>query len=231
VRSRGRRLFVHSQWLAVLLVIALGLLCFPGVASAAETTTVTTTVTISTPTEPIESGEQFSVSITVVPGTAIAGMQFDLHFDPSLVTVDDIKEGDLLIQGGASTLFNSGNIDSQAGTIRGAFGAITSPGETVSTQGTFATIILTARKQSGSCPLSLSSVIVGDIDGNPVPVSLGNEGTPGIAAERPVFQWWVLSVIFGAALVLIVATIAGVLFRRRQMVKALEGARRQDRGA
>ena len=227
MRGRGRRLFAHSRWLAVLLVMALGLLCLPGVASAAETTTVT----ISTPTELIESGEQFSVSITVVPGTAIAGMQFDLHFDPSLVTVDDIKEGDLLEQGGASTFFNSGNIDNQAGTIRGAFGAITSPGETVSTPGTFATITLTARKQSGSCPLSLSSVIVGDIDGNSLPVSLGNEGTAAIAAERPVFQWWVLSVIFGVALTLIAATIAGVLFRRRQMVKALEGARRQDHGA
>jgi hypothetical protein len=181
------------------------------------------------PTKPIQSGEQFTVSIAVVPSTAIAGMQFDLSFDPSLVTVDSVKEGDLLGQGGASTFFNSGNIDSQAGTIRGAFGAITSPGETVSTPGTFATITLTARKQSVSYPLSLSSVIAGDINGNPVPVSLGNEGTPGIAAERPVFQWWVLSVIVGVALTLIAATIAGVLFRRRQMVKVLEGARRQDR--
>jgi hypothetical protein len=72
---------------------------------------------------------------------------------------------------------------------------------------------------------------VGDIEGNSLPVSLGNEGTAAIAAERPVFQWWVLSVIFGVALTLIAATIAGVLFRRRQMVKALEGARRQDHGA
>jgi len=198
--------------------MALGLLCFPGAASAAETTAVS----ISTPTETIDSGEQFSVSIVVVPGTAIAGMQFDLHFDPSLVTVDDIQEGDLLEQDGASTFFNSGEVDNQAGIIRGAFGAIISPGQTVSAQGTFATITLTARKQSASCPLSLSSVIVGDIDGNSVPVSLDNEGSPVTTAQRPVFRWWVLSVIVGAALVLIAATITGVLFRRHQMMKALE---------
>jgi len=198
--------------------MALGLLCFPGAASAAETTAVS----ISTPTETIDSGEQFSVSIVVVPGTAIAGMQFDLHFDPSLVTVDDIQEGDLLEQDGASTFFNSGEVDNQAGIIRGAFGAIISPGQTVSAQGTFATITLTARKQSASCPLSLSSVIVGDIDGNSVPVSLDNEGSPVTTAQRPVFRWWVLSVIVGAALVLIAATIAGVLLRRHQMMKALE---------
>jgi hypothetical protein len=218
MRGRGRRLFAHSRWLAVLPVIALGLLCFPAAASAAETTTVS----ISTPTETIESGEQFSVSIVVVPGTAIAGIQFDLHFDPSLVTVDDIKQGDLLEQNGASTFFSSGNIDNQAGIVEGAFGAITSPGQTVSTQGTFATITFTARKQSPSCPLSLSNVIVGDMDGNSVPVSLDNEGSPVTAAQRPVFRWWVLSVIVGAALVLVAATIAAVLIRRRQMMKALE---------
>jgi len=218
MRGMGRRLFAHSRWPAVLLVMALGLLCFPGAASAAETTAVS----ISTPTETIDSGEQFSVSIVVVPGTAIAGMQFDLHFDPSLVTVDDIQEGDLLEQDGASTFFNSGEVDNQAGIIRGAFGAIISPGQTVSAQGTFATITLTARKQSASCPLSLSSVIVGDIDGNSVPVSLDNEGSPVTTAQRPVFRWWVLSVIVGAALVLIAATITGVLFRRHQMMKALE---------
>jgi hypothetical protein len=218
MRGRGRRLFAYSRWLAVLPVMALGLLCFPGAASAAETTAVS----ISTPTETIDSGEQFNVSIVVVPGTAIAGMQFDLHFDPSLVTVDDIKQGDLLEQNGASTFFSSGNIDNRAGIIEGAFGAITSPGQTVSTQGTFATITFTARKQSPSCPLSLSNVIVGDMDGNSVPVSLVNEGSPVTTAQSPVFRWWVLSVIVGAALVLIAATIAGVLLRRRQMMKALE---------
>ena len=223
--GRGRRIFVHSRWLAICLVASLGLLCFPSTASAAETTVVS----ISTPTEPIESGGQFSVSIVVMPGTAIAGMQFDLNFDPSLVTVDDIKEGDLLEQDGATSFFNSGNIDNQAGIIRGAFGAITTPGEAVSTPGTFATVTLTARKQSASCPLSLSSVIVGDKDGNPVPVSWDKEGTVSIAAERPVFQWWALSVIFGVALLLIAATIAGVLLRRRRMVSAMQGIRRQDR--
>jgi len=179
-------------------------------------------VNISAPGDPLEPGGQFSISIVVVPGTAIAGMQFDLHFDPSLVTVDDVREGDLLGRGGASTFFNRGNVDNEVGTIRGAFGAITSPGETVSTQGTFATIILTAKKQSESCPFSLSSVIVGDKDGNPVPVSLDNEGSPSATVQRPVFRWWVLSVIVGVALVLIAATITGILFRRRQMVKALE---------
>jgi hypothetical protein len=201
-----------------------------------------TGVSISTPTAPINSGEQFIISIVVVPGTAIAGMQFDLHFDPSLVTVDKVEEGDLLVQDGANTFFNSGYIDNQLGIVRGAFGAIISPGKTVSKNGIFATVTLTARKGSASCPISLFNVIVGDMAGNAVPVSLGsvsapeivdanavpvspgNESAPEITEARPSFRLWVLSVIVGAAAVLIAATIAVVLFRRRQMVRALQAS-------
>jgi hypothetical protein len=186
-------------------------------ASAAEATTVS----IATPSQSIDPGQQFTVSISVVPGTAIAGMQFDLSFDPSLVTVESVKEGDLLGQGGASTFFNSGKIDNQAGTVAGVFGAITSPGESVSTQGAFATITLTAKTQGESWPLSLSDVIVGDMDGNSVSVSLDDHGSPSDPEATPAFRWWVLSVIVGVALMLIAATVAGVLFRRHQMVKAL----------
>ena len=208
----------YRPWLAAFLVVVLGTLCLPGMASAAEATTVS----IATPSQSIDPGQQFTVSISVVPGTAIAGMQFDLSFDPSLVTVESVKEGDLLGQGGASTFFNSGKIDNQAGTVAGVFGAITSPGESVSTQGAFATITLTAKTQGESWPLSLSDVIVGDMNGNPVSVSLGNKGSPSDPEEIPAFRWWVLSVIVGVALMLIAATVAGVLFRRHQMVKALQ---------
>jgi hypothetical protein len=218
VRDISRSLRVYTPWLTVLLVMALGTLCLPGIASAAEATTVS----IASPVESVDPGQQFTVSIAVVPGTAIAGMQFDLSFDPSFVTVESVKEGDLLGQGGASTFFNSGKIDNRAGTVTGVFGAITSPGGAVSTQGTFATVTLTARTQGESWPLSLSRVIVGDTGGNPVSVSLSNEGSPSDPGNTPAFRWWVLSVIVGVALMLIAATVAGVLFRRRQMVRALE---------
>ena len=51
------------------------------------------------------------------------------------------------------------------------FGAITTPGATVSTPGTFAIVTFTAKTRSGTCPLSLSSIVVGDVDGNSVIVS------------------------------------------------------------
>jgi hypothetical protein len=178
MKDKGRVLYAHSQWLAVFLVMSLGLLCLPRVASAAGTTAVS----VSAPTQPVGPGEQFTVSIVVVPGTAMAGMQFDLSFSASLATVSKIEEGGLLKQGGASTFFNSGNIDNKAGNITGVFGAITSPGGTVSTEGTFATVTFTAKTLSGTCSLALANVVVGDMNGNSVPVSVVG-GTASI--DRP----------------------------------------------
>lgn len=208
----------HSRRLAVLLAVTLWLVGLPNTASAAETTTVS----ISAPSSPVEAGEQFSIDIEVVPDTAIAGMQFDLSFDASIVAVSTVQEGGLLNQGGATSYFNSGTVDNQAGRITGVFGAITTPGMTVSTPGTFAVVTFTARQHSESCPLSLSNVLVGDKEGTAVPVSLDNQGSPSATVQRPAFRWWLLSVIIGAAIVLIAVTVAGILLRRRQLVRALE---------
>lgn len=224
---RGGSLFASSRWLATIAAMALWVVCLSSTASAAEATSVS----ISAPSEPVAAGQQFSVSIDVVPDTAIAGMQFDLHFDPSVVVVQDVAEGDLLGQGGASTFFDPGNINNEAGIVTGAFGAITTPGATVSLQGTFATITLTAKQQSDSIPLSLSNVIVGDKEGRAVPVTFDDTGAAGATddtdaagatEQRPAFRLWVMGVIVGVALVLVAATVTVILLRRRQMLRALE---------
>ena len=161
-----RNLFNIAKVLPLAVVLTLGLFP-PGMASAQETTIVS----VSAPSQ-INSGEQFTVDIVIQPGEAIAGVQLDLVFDPSLVTADDVAEGNLLSQGGAATYFNPGGIDNVAGTINGVAGAIITPGQTVSTAGTFVTITLTAGTGGGTCPLTLSAVVVGDINGQPVPVSI-----------------------------------------------------------
>ena len=144
-------------------MLTLGL-CFPSLASAQETTIVS----VSAPSQ-VDPGDQFTVNITVEPGTAIAGVQCDLNFNPTLVTVDSVEEGNLLSQGGASTYFNPGY-----GSANGMAGAIISPGQTVSTPGTFAIITLTAGTAGGTCPLTLANVVVGDLYGQSVPVSVVN---------------------------------------------------------
>jgi hypothetical protein len=212
-------------YLGVILLLCAVSATLVGQTSTAQADAGATAVSVSAPSQSVASGEQFTVSIFVSPSTAISGMQFNFEFDPSLVNVDSVEEGDLLGQGGASTYFNPGEIDNQSGTVTGAFGVVTRPGQTVSTEGTFATIRLTAKTQGGSGPLGLSGVVVGDLNGNSVPVSVENGEIAVPMPHREVFNWWALSVIMGVALILIMATTSGILLRRRQMIKGLETGR------
>jgi hypothetical protein len=116
--------------------------------------------------------ETFSVDIFVDPGTDIAGVQFSLSFNASVVTANSVTEGNLLKQGGASTFFIPGTIDNGAGTITDVAGAITTPGQTVSQSGIFVTISFTAGTAEGTSALDLSNVTVGDIEGRAVDLTV-----------------------------------------------------------
>jgi len=175
----NKNAFRYLRNLTILLVVSLTVLV-PGIASAAGNAVVS----VAAPAGVLDPGEQFTIGISVVPNNAIAGMQFDLSFNPAIVTVDGIAEGNLLNHGGASTYFNNGQIDNVAGTITGVFGAIISPGQTVATAGTFAVITMTAGTAGGTSPLTLSNVIIGDPNSQSLPVSIVN-GTINITATTP----------------------------------------------
>ena len=134
----------------------------------------TTTVSVSVPAAAVASGTQFTININVQPDRPIAGAQFSLSFDPALVTVNDVMEGNLLTQSGANTFFSAGKIDNSQGTISGVSGAIVTPGGTVSTPGTLAVVHMAANGVGGTCSLTLSGVVVGDINGVAVPVEASN---------------------------------------------------------
>jgi hypothetical protein len=138
-------------------------------------------VNVSVSTGTIDPGGHFAVSINVTPNNAIAGMQFNFTYNPAIVTVDSVTEGNLLRQGGAPTYFSTGNINNVTGVVNGVFGAITIPGQTVSTAGIFAIINMTAIN-GGSSALTLSNVVVGDASGNSVPATI-NSGS--INVNRP----------------------------------------------
>jgi hypothetical protein len=158
-----------SRWLALPVVLLLTALVFlPGAALA----DAATAVTVDPASQNVGTGATFTVGIHVAPDTAIAGMQFSLSFDPSLLTANGVTEGNLLNQGGASTFFMAGTINNAAGTITGVAGAITVPGASVSSPGTFATISFTAKTAAGTSPLTLSNVIVADINAVPVAITV-----------------------------------------------------------
>lgn len=113
----------------------------------------------------VTPNQQFTVNVTIDPAVAITGAQFDLLFDSSIATVNSVTEGDLFTQDGASTLFNSGTIDNNAGAVTDVYGTILGA-TSVSTSGTMATISLTAGGSTGRLDLNLSNVVISDANSN-----------------------------------------------------------------
>lgn len=113
----------------------------------------------------VTPNQQFTVNVTIDPAVAITGAQFDLLFDSSIATVNSVTEGGLFTQDGASTLFNSGTIDNNAGTVADVYSSILGA-TSVSTSGTMATISLTAGGSTGRLDLNLSNVILSDANSN-----------------------------------------------------------------
>ena len=181
----------NRTWKKLNILAAIGLISVICMAAipAQMAYAATTTVTVVAP-EQVNPDEQFSVSVEVTPGTQIAGVQLYLSFTPSVVKIDSIAEGNLLSQNGASTYLYKGAIDNSAGTVSGIIGAIITPGESVSTAGTFVTVSMTA-VGSGTAYITLSSVVVGDINGQPVPVTVTNDQTIVGSTDGGVVGGWV----------------------------------------
>ena len=168
-----------SSTTAMILCLVLIALCFPGRPLLAAAGTAA--VSVSAPSQPVSQGSQFTVNIVIQPNNAIAGSQFNLTFNPALITVNSVTEGNLLNQNGGSTYFSPGTINNTNGTITGVAGAITTPGQTVSAAGIFAVITMTAGSTRGSSALTLSNVIVGDINGQILPF---NATSSQVAIDR-----------------------------------------------
>ena len=129
-------------------------------------------VSISPLSQTVGQGRSFNVGVTVDPIVDIAGVQFALSFNASLLQANSVTEGNLLNQS-CSTLFLPGTINNTTGTITGVAGS-TQSGCTVSSPGTFANISFTARNVSGTSFLNMSSVAVSDVNASPVSISVNN---------------------------------------------------------
>lgn len=163
MRQRGIKAAVAALAVLVLVAAALG-----SSASAAETAIVS----VVGPGHSVAPGEAFTVEIVVEPNGPIAGMQFDLLFDPSLIAVGDVQEGGLLTQDGAESYFVVNGIDNDFGFVSGVAGAVLGRGESVSSTGTFAAITCEAGIVEGVCSLALENVMVANMAGELLPVSL-----------------------------------------------------------
>ena len=153
---------------AVITFFLIVIVCSPSPVLAAGSVVVS----VSAPTQAVNAGARFTINITVQPNMAIAGVQFNLSFDPSLVSADSVTEGNLFNQNGARTYFTPGNINNTAGTVTWVADVVIGSGNYISNPGTFAVITMTAHADFGTSPLTLSNVVVGDINAQSLSVTL-----------------------------------------------------------
>ncbi|WP_321431009.1 PGF-pre-PGF domain-containing protein [uncultured Methanolobus sp.] len=145
-------------------------------------------VSIEKPTQEVHAGDDFHVNVNITPATAIAGAQIGLNFDSNMLTVNSIEEGNFFDRDNIMSIFISGTVDNQQGTVSGLF-AVTLGQNEIDSSGCFAHVTLTAGDQAGETTISLSNVILSDSEGNAIPTTTENTqvtitGTPASSSTE-----------------------------------------------
>ena len=107
----------------------------------------------STAATQVKVGDTFTLQLKAENISDLAGWQSDITFDPAVLKVNNVREGNFLKQGGGRTHFLKGTIDNTEGRITDVGSARISEGG-VSGEGTLLSVTFTA-KANGESRLSL----------------------------------------------------------------------------
>ena len=118
-------------------------------------TAAPTQVRINPLSQTVNASTSFSVTVNCVPEEPVKAFELKLSFNPSLVQVISVSEGDIF--DGYTTFFSPGVIDNSVGTIVNIYNLIVGPGN-ITGAGSLVVINCTARSTSGTSPLSLYDV-------------------------------------------------------------------------
>jgi hypothetical protein len=131
--------------------------------AATPTRTLADTVSIQPSTDNVSLGS-FMLNVNITGVTDLYDWQFDVNFNPAVLSVTGITEGSFL-SGGGSTFFLPGTIDNVGGSITFNADTLLGPPPGVNGSGTLATLDFTAIG-NGSSPITLANVILQDSSGN-----------------------------------------------------------------
>ena len=112
----------------------------------------------------IHVGDTFTLDLSTENIHDLAGWQFDIAFDPTVLEAIEVNEGDFLKTGGGTTFFQKGKIDNRSGKITGLNSALLSGGGVTGT-GTLLSIKFSA-KAGGETQLKLQNVQFGASTGS-----------------------------------------------------------------
>ena len=121
----------------------------------------------STAATQVKVGDTFTLQLKAENISDLAGWQSDITFDPAVLKVNNVSEGNFLKQAGGRTHFLIGTIDNTNGRITGVGSARVSEGG-VSGEGTLLSVTFTA-KANGESRLSLRKFQAGSSLGETIP--------------------------------------------------------------
>ena len=114
----------------------------------------------------IHLGDTFTVQLGIENVVDLAGWQFDVAFDPAVLEVLEVKEGDFLKREGATTFFQKGSINNRSGRITG-FSSARLNELGVSGMGDMLSVSFKA-KAEGKTQLTLRNFQLAHITGTPI---------------------------------------------------------------
>ena len=115
----------------------------------------------------IHTGDTFTLDILAEDVLDMAGWQFDIAFDPTVLEAVNVSEGNFLKTGSATTFFQGGSIDNAAGKITGLNSARLSA-QGVTGTGTLLQVNFKA-KSGGETKLELQNFQFGTVTGTLIP--------------------------------------------------------------
>ena len=119
--------------------------------------------------KPIHLGDTFTFDVRAEIISNLAGWQFDIAFDSTVLEALDVSEGDFLKTDGGVTFFQSGRIDNAAGKITGLIAGRISEGG-VSGSGSVLQVRFKA-KAEGETELALQNFLFGSVTEDSIPAA------------------------------------------------------------
>ena len=141
---------------------------FFGFEPGTEYSVATSGIGYSFPKTAIYIGDTFTVHLNAENLTHLAGWQFDIAFDPTVLEAVEVSEGDFLKSEGATTFFQKGTIDNAAGKIT-TLRSVDLSGDGVTGTGTLVSLIFAA-KTSGETQFGLRNFNFGSNTGESIAV-------------------------------------------------------------
>ncbi len=142
-----------------------------------------TQVSVSPASQIVGPDQSFNVNVYCTPGQPIKAFEFKISFDESLISANEVTEGDIF--DGYTTFFNAGTIDNSSGTIIDIYGLILGAGN-VSDPGILVNISFVSKSTTGISSLSLYEVGITN-ESEYVSISLTN-GTVQVDTNPPIIS-------------------------------------------